>query len=107
MFDKISESRSAACLVFLIALCIFTAEALVMLLMLFIPLHYPVLLALIDATILVIILSPVLYFCLFRPLIKIIQQRKQAEAELRNYRDRLEELVNERTTESWFAGVGE
>ncbi len=99
MFDKISESKSAACLVFLIALCIFTAEALVMLLMLFIPLHYPVLLALIDATMLVIILSPVLYFCLFRPLIKIIQQRKQAEAELRNYRNSLEELVNERTTE--------
>jgi len=99
MFDKISESKSAVGLVFLIALCIFTGEVLVMMLMLFIPSHYPVLLALTDATMLVIILSPVLYFCLFRPLIKIIQQRKQAEEELRNQRDGLEELVNERTTE--------
>jgi transcriptional regulator with GAF, ATPase, and Fis domain len=94
-----SESKSAARLVFLIAVFVFLGETLVMIFMPLIPFHSPFLPALIDATMLIIILSPALYFGLFRSLVQIIEKRRQAETELRKHHDHLEEIVKERTTE--------
>ena len=91
--------QSAARLVLLVAFFVFLAEALVMLLMPLIPSHSRLLSALIDATILIIIISPALYFGLFRTLTNIIEQRKRAEADSKKHRNHLEAMVKERTTE--------
>lgn len=94
-----SESKSAARLVFLIAVFVFLGEALVMIFMPLIPFRSTLLPALIDASMLIIILSPALYFGLFRSLVQIIEKRRQAETELRKHHDHLEDTVKERTTE--------
>ena len=86
-------------LVMLIALAVFICEASVMLVISFLPTFSIWIRALIDATLLVILLSPVLYFCLFRTLVRHIQQRRQVEEEFKNHRERLDELVDERTGE--------
>jgi PAS domain S-box-containing protein len=94
-----SESKSAARLVFLIAVFVFLGETLIMFFLPLLPLNSPFLPALIDATMLIIILSPALYFGLFRSLVQIIEKRRQAETELRKHHDHLEEIVKERTIE--------
>jgi C4-dicarboxylate-specific signal transduction histidine kinase len=91
--------QSPVRLVMLVALSVFISEATVMFVIAFLPVTSLWLHALFDATLLVILLAPVLYFCLFRTLVRHIYQRQQVEAELRNHRDRLDELVTERTAE--------
>ncbi|MBW2442469.1 MAG: PAS domain-containing protein [Deltaproteobacteria bacterium] len=91
--------QSPARLVMLVALSVFISEATVMFVIAFLPVTSLWLHALFDATLLVILLAPVLYFCLFRTLVGHIQQRQMVEAELRDHRDRLDELVAERTAE--------
>jgi PAS domain S-box-containing protein len=86
-------------LVLFVALCVFISEAAAMFVIAFIPVASLWLQTLLDATLLVILLSPVLYFGLFRTLVRHIQQRQMAEAELIDHRDRLDELVKERTAE--------
>lgn len=91
--------QSSMRLVLFVALCVFISEAAVMFVIAFMPVTSLFMHALLDATLLVILLSPVLYFCLFRTLVRHIHERRKVEAELRNHRDRLDELVNERTAE--------
>ena len=91
--------QSQVRLVMLIALSVFICEAFVMFLISFLPTFSSWLVALFDATLLVILLSPVLYFCLFRTLVRHIYHRRQVEAELIKHRDHLDELVVERTGE--------
>jgi response regulator RpfG family c-di-GMP phosphodiesterase len=55
--------------------------------------------SLLDALLLVVIISPVLYYALFQPLTRIIADQKRAEAELLEYRRRLEQTVETRTQE--------
>jgi PAS domain S-box-containing protein len=86
-------------LVIFLALSVFICEASVMLVISFLPTFSVWLHALFDATLLVILLSPVLYFCLFRTLVRHIHQRRQVEEELKHHRDRLDELVVERTAQ--------
>ena len=99
MLDKTSESKSAARLVFLIAVFVFLGETLIMFFLPLLPLNSPLLLAMTNASMLIIILSPAMYFGLFRSLVQIIEKRRQAETELRKHRDHLEDIVKERTTE--------
>ena len=91
--------RAQMRLVLLIALSVFICEASVMFVISFIPAASIWLHALLDATLLVILLSPVLYFALFRTLVKHITLRRQVEKELKLHRDRLNDLVTERTAE--------
>jgi hypothetical protein len=49
---------------------------------------------LLDALLLVAIISPVLYYALFQPLTRIIASQKQVEADLLEYRRRLEQTVD-------------
>ena len=89
--------RSQVRLVMLITLSVFICEASVMLVISFLPMFSVWLHALLDATLLVMLLAPVLYFCLFRTLVRHIARRRQVEDELKKHRDHLEELVTERT----------
>ena len=97
--DDRSWIQSQMRLVMLIALSVFICEASVMFVISFLPTFSIWLGALINATLLVILLSPVLYFCLFRTLVRHIYKRRQVETELENHRDHLDELVVERTGE--------
>jgi 1,4-dihydroxy-2-naphthoate octaprenyltransferase len=99
MFNKMSQYQFATRLVLIIAIFVFCGEALIMILMQFLPSYSPLLPAFIDAASLIIILSPALYFGLFRSLVQIIDQLRQVEKELRKHRDHLEDLVKERTNE--------
>jgi len=69
---------------------IFSAELVVMVvLFLFKDMLSPLTVVLIDAPMLVLILSPVLYFFLFRPLLSLVQERREAERALLRERNRL------------------
>ncbi len=71
--------RSPLNLVLIIGLSVFLAEALIMTVLSFIcPISFQTW-AFLDATLLVLILSPVLYFFGFKPLISHINERKKAE----------------------------
>lgn len=52
---------------------------------------------LVDSAILVLFISPVLYFFLFRPLFIHIKKLDRAESELQSYHEHMEGLVEERT----------
>ena len=54
---------------------------------------------LLDASTLVALLFPALYFSVFRPLTQLIDQHVQMEGELLGHREHLEELVENRTEE--------
>ncbi len=73
--------RSPLLLLSLIAASIFFAEALVMVAIFMFELH-PFAELLLDSTLLVLMLSPALYFFLFRPLLLHINERRQAERAL-------------------------
>lgn len=94
-----SGPRAQMRLVLLIALSVFVCEASVMFIISLLPATALWLHALLDATLLVILLSPVLYFGLFRILVKHITLRQRVEEELRIHRNHLNDLVIERTTE--------
>jgi PAS domain S-box-containing protein len=76
-------SRTHWRLVIVIALCVFLAEAFIMIVIH--PFYHSpdLLFAFFDAFVLVLILSPVLYAFVFRPLVQNINERKQAEQALR------------------------
>lgn len=91
------DSYSPLRIFWLIAAAIFFVEIAVMLLL---PsaLSPPVEAAL-DATVLVSVLFPVLYFLLLRPMVRGVAERERLIAELRETRDQLELRVRERTAE--------
>jgi len=99
MLKKAAEYRSEYRLVILITVCVFISEAFVGFVLSFMPSYSIWYHELIDAALLVILLSPVLYFLFFRPLVQHIENRKQLEGELQKERNDLEDLVNERTAE--------
>ncbi len=71
--------NSPAKLLIIIILSVFATEAFIMFLLSFSPHLSTWLRALIDATLLIVLLSPTLYFFVFKPLITYIAERKQAE----------------------------
>jgi len=90
---------SPAQLLALTALALFVAEAVIMLLM---PLIGPiptVYEAVLDAVLLTVIASPVLYLLLFRPMVLHINERRTAESALLHANANLENRVKERTEE--------
>lgn len=85
-------SQSPAWLFGLLVTSIFTLEVLVMGLL---SIGLPV--ALLDASLLVLLLFPLLYFSFLRPLVQHIHLREQAERALHEANARLEQRVQERT----------
>ncbi len=83
----------------LTALAIFVAELLIMFLVPFIepiPVAYE---AFLDAMVLTLLATPILYFLLFRPLVLHIDERSKAERALRELNQSLEERVEVRTAD--------
>jgi len=85
---------SPARLLALLVSSVFSAELVVMVLLFFLRdrLH-PVTVVLIDAPLLVLILSPVLYFFLFKPLLALVERRKEAERAMLLERDKLRKYL--------------
>ena len=77
--DQSLLSKSPASFFFIVSLSVFVSEASVMLLLYYLPRMSLISEAIIDATLLIAIVSPVLYFFLFRPLVVHIREREQIE----------------------------
>ncbi len=75
--------KSPALIFFIVALSVFISEASVMLLLHYLPQQSLFGEAIIDATLLVALISPTLYFFLFLPLVIHIREREQIEDVLR------------------------
>jgi len=71
--------KSPALIFLAVALSVFVAEAMVMLLLNFLPQQAVVTEAITDAALLVALISPTLYFFLFQPLVTQMRERHQAE----------------------------
>lgn len=78
----------------IIALSIFVAEFMVMLILYFTPHESVITHALIDSGILIVLLSPILFFFLFRPLISHVNERKRVELDLIKERDRAQRYLD-------------
>lgn len=86
--EKQSFAPESPGLIFLVvALSVFVAEAFVTLLLHFLPKMPYVVEALMDATLLVAIMSPALYFFVFRPMDRRIREINRVEAILRKNRE--------------------
>lgn len=93
-------SQSSRGPLIIMAFSIFILEAMVMFFFSFLPaFHHGWLESFLDAGLLVALLSPTLYFFLFRPLARHIAERKRAEGALRKASHELERRVEERTHE--------
>jgi len=81
-----------------LALCIFIAEMLIMVVLEKFepPRNVEILL---DSSILTIVLFAILYYDLFKPLVVLINDYKMKEIQLKAYQEHLEQKVQERTTE--------
>ncbi|MDO8425929.1 MAG: PAS domain S-box protein, partial [Deltaproteobacteria bacterium] len=77
------------------ALSIFVAETAVMFAFIYFPLvsEKPILHALLDSTLLILMLLPVLYLFLFRPLILLVNERRSAEADLTGEKEKLRKYL--------------
>ncbi|BBO85628.1 hypothetical protein DSCO28_61940 [Desulfosarcina ovata subsp. sediminis] len=77
-----------------IAIAVFIGETTVMLILTLLP-PLPVFTeAIVDSTLLIVVTSPALYLFLFRPIIRHINQREEAERSLRKNRDLLQTVFN-------------
>lgn len=90
-------------LVFITAASIFIAEALVMMVLPSIKGISPVYEGTIDALLLTVLVFPVLYLFLFRPMISVIRSLSEAEDELQMANEELEARVAIRTSELAWA----
>ncbi len=94
-----TRQLSPSYLLAILSLTVFLAEILVMFILDAFPPLPPLFDALIDSTLLMVFISPALYFFLFRPLIAHISERRQAESALKEAKDSLESEVEKRTWE--------
>ncbi len=88
---------SAIRTVVILALSLFLVEAGIMSALAWWPSIGPWWSIALDSVTLVVLVSPVLYYFTFRPLVSILQQRQQVEEALRRLNDDLESRVKDRT----------
>ena len=91
--------RSQIHLVIRIGLTVLFCEALVVTVVYLLPELPPGLKVLLDAVFMILLLSPVLYYSVIRPMVRQILERRRAEEKLKRHGDNLEDLVNQRTSE--------
>lgn len=101
------KSKSPLRLVFTITILIFITEAIVMAVIYLLPPSSFWMETLIDSSLLITLLSPLLYFLLFRSLVSNIEQRKQTEKALSESESRIRALINASADailliDSWF-----
>lgn len=89
--------KSQIRLVLLVVLTVFFGEAMVVFVLHALPEIPAYFEPFFDAFLLIIVVSPALYFGLFRSLIKQLEKRQQLLQELEKHRNKFEELVAERT----------
>ncbi len=87
--------KSPVAIILAIVLSVFIAEIGVMLLLFLMPEQPIWILALIDGILLILFVSPMLYFLLFRPMVAQIRERQQAEAALlKNREEQLKIMIH-------------
>lgn len=91
--------RSPFRLMIIVAIVVFTAEMSVMFLLSVLSPYSSFAEAIIDSTLLLLLIFPALYFFFFRPMWHHIHERQLVESELQRERDTLDERVKERSTE--------
>jgi hypothetical protein len=91
--------QSPVRLVITIALSVLVSEAFVMIIISFLQPSSVLFEVLFDSTFLVVLLSPMFYFSIFRPLVLHITGRVRAEEALEEHSERLEDVVEQRTAE--------
>lgn len=96
---ELVEDPTPARLFAITALSVFVGEVIVMLLLAAIPELPTFTEALLDGLMITILAAPVLLLFLFRPMVRQIQQRREAEQKLQLLNDQLELRVEERTRE--------
>jgi PAS domain S-box-containing protein len=101
MFRHMTIYQSPVRLLIVIFISVFVSEASIMFLPSFLPSISTWKWAVLDATLLIFLLFPALYFFGFRPLILHITERKRAEAELEHLK-RQDELILEAAGEGIF-----
>lgn len=87
---RITTNQSPISLVLILVLSIFTVEFGIMALLLALPPLAPWVENFVDSVLLSVVLLPVLFFIVFRPLTHHIEEREQAETALRAAHDQLE-----------------
>lgn len=97
--SRSTGSRPHVQLVLLIAFTVFVGQTLVMFILSYLPSFSIWFHALFDATLLVVLLSPVLYFGLFRTLVRNISELRRAEETIIKQRDSLDKQVMARTAD--------
>lgn len=96
---RITTNQSPLRPVFILVLSIFTVEFGIMALLFALPPLAPWVEMVMDSLFLSVVLLPVLFFLVFRPLTNHIKEREQAETALRAAHNQLELRVRERTVE--------
>jgi len=86
-------------LVILIAITVFVCESIIMFILSFLTSFPYWFHALLDATSLVVVLSPVLYFGMFRILVQYISELQRVEETIKKQRDTLDQRVMARTAD--------
>ena len=94
-----SSSQSPLWLLTIVAISIFTSEIAVMIAFVWLPPPTVQMGVILDGVLLTMLVSPVLYLFLFRPLNVHITALQQAQDSLQQQRDHLEEEVQKRTAE--------
>ncbi|MDO8294403.1 MAG: EAL domain-containing protein [Gallionella sp.] len=94
-----SSSQSPLWLLTIVAISIFTSEIAVMIAFVWLPPPTVQMGVILDGVLLTMLVSPVLYLFLFRPLNVYIAALHQAQDSLQQQRDHLEEEVQKRTAE--------
>jgi diguanylate cyclase (GGDEF)-like protein/PAS domain S-box-containing protein len=98
--------KSPALTFLAVALSVFVAEALVMLLLQLLPQQSLVLEAITDAALLVALILPTLYFFLFMPLVSHIRERQQAEdALLKNKEEQFKIMIRTSLDGFWITDI--
>lgn len=86
-------------LVVLLALCVFFAESVIMVFLSFMPAFPTWIQALLDAIVLILLLSPALYYLVYRPFAQQIDDLKVSEHAIQKANKELEDRLQERTAQ--------